>query len=539
MPAMSADELPSRLPSRPRLAAHVLARRHVIDGHERVILHDQQGDRVLQIGPREWAVLEAADGTREPEGIVVAARREGAHARVGAVRELLATMAGQGLLVAGEPAEPPASRPARASTGEATASTGEAAASTGEATAAAGEATASTGEAAAAGEAAATQDGVASPAVVVDAAVPATAGPERKPVVPLPGETLRCSGAGTCCHLYGTVMLFPHEARRVQSLLPAWRVGQVPPERWFSPVRGSEPGPVLAAIARDGACGFLQADGLCAVHRVGGAEAKPWGCRSFPRVFVDDGVAVHVSAKPECPCILDPRGGEPEPLVEPGWTHADALPPMIAVRRLPASIELRAGLAVSRTEARAFIAAVAARPVPADPAATLWALADDLDQRGRLPVLDEAWQAAPPPASAVRPWIAALHERAAARAREHAAWRSEADLVRRLSTALATLTLLLRDDATLAEALAVPPEHPEHEARYWRMGVHGYRWLGRRSLQTRLRDEAVRVWLGRSLSAVLGDAPDDPHLRAPLALVEALLRAHGIGDYADDVRQNE
>jgi hypothetical protein len=124
------------------------------------------------------------------------------------------------------------------------------------------------------------------------------------------------------------------------------------------------------------------------------------------------------------------------------------------------------------------------------------------------------------------------------RAREHAAWRSERDLVRRLSTALATLTLLLRDAEALAEALVVPAEHPEQEARYWRMGLHGYRWLGRRPLVWRLRDEAVRLWTGRSLSAVLDEAPGDARVRAPLALVEALLRAHGIGDYVDDVAQN-
>src|SRR5690606_10383911 len=95
------------LPRRPRLAAHVLARRHVIDGQERVILHDQQHDEVLQIGAREWAVLEAADGTRGPEGLVVAARRAGAYVRVAAVRELLVSLSARGMLEAGEEAEPP------------------------------------------------------------------------------------------------------------------------------------------------------------------------------------------------------------------------------------------------------------------------------------------------------------------------------------------------------------------------------------------------------------------------------------------------
>lgn len=236
--------------------------------------------------------------------------------------------------------------------------------------------------------------------------------------------------------------------------------------------------------------------------------------------------------------MLDPRGGEPEPFVEPGWTDADALPPTIAVRRLPESIVLTAGHAAARSEVRAWMSSVAARPVPVDPAATLWALGDAIDRDLRLPALDEAWSAGPPEASVVLPWLLALHERAAARAREHAAWRSERDLVRRASVALATLTLLLREPEALTEAIAVAAEHPEHEARYWRLGVHGYRWIGRTPLVTRLRDEAVRVWLGRSLSAVLDGAPDDPHVRAPLALVEAMLRAHGIGGYVDDVRQN-
>jgi hypothetical protein len=208
------------------------------------------------------------------------------------------------------------------------------------------------------------------------------------------------------------------------------------------------------------------------------------------------------------------------------------------VRRLPESIALTAGCRASRAEARAWMAAVASRPVPVDLAATLWALADGVAHEGRLPGLDEAWSAEPPAAATVGPWLAALHDHAAVRAREHAAWRSERDLVRRLSTALATLTLLLRDADVRAEALAVPPEHPEQEARYWHMGLHGYRWLGRRSLEARLRDEAVRLWVGRSLSAVLDGPPDDLHLRAPLALVEALLRAHGIGSYVDDVAQN-
>lgn len=481
----------------------MLARRHVIDGQERVILHDQERGDVLQIGRREWGVLAAADGTRDVEGIVVAARREGAHARVEAVRGLLGTLAGRGMLESGDSVEP-VGRSSEAAVAAATA--------------------------------AETVALVGAEADPTHARSPAQL--EPKPLVPEPGGDLRCDGAGTCCRLYGTVMMTSDEFRRVRVLLPHWRVGNVPPERWTTPVRGSEPGPVLASIARDGACGFLQDDGLCAIHRVGGAEAKPWGCRAFPRVYVDDGVAVRVSLKPECPCVLAPAAAEPEPVIDPEWFDSRSLPSTVVIDALPELIEVRRGYRVPRDEVRRWVAEITERPVPVDPAATAWAMADR-GLAGGLPVVDDAaWQAGPPEVAAVRPWVEALHRHVVTRAREHAAWRSEDDLVRQVSTAMALLTRLLLDPEALAEALAAPPPAPEHEARFWRGGLHSYRWPRNGALVDALRDDALRLWVARSLPAVLDDRHHDPDLRAPLALVEALVRAHGIGAYVDDVDQN-
>src|SRR5690242_10317977 len=73
------------LPIRPRLADHVLARRHITGSETVVVLHDQRTGRLVQLGPREWGLLAAADGTRDLDGVVLAARREGAHARVPAL----------------------------------------------------------------------------------------------------------------------------------------------------------------------------------------------------------------------------------------------------------------------------------------------------------------------------------------------------------------------------------------------------------------------------------------------------------------------
>lgn len=502
------------VPPRPRLAAHVLPRRHVIDGEERVILHDEDRDEVLQIGPREWGVIEAADGTRDVEGIVVAARRAGSFARVAAVRELLETLAARGLLVAGEEAE--LSTRSGGGRGDGASASGDGAQAPG-----VGDGADAGASVEGRGEGVGVAEREASP----------------KPLVPAPGE-LHCTGAGTCCRLYGTVMMSPTELRRVQALLPAWRVGAVPPERWGMPVRGSEPTPVLATVARDGACGFLRDDGRCEVHRVGGASAKPWGCRAFPRLYVDDGVAVHVTVKPECPCVLEPGRGEAEPMIDPAWTDARSLPPQVVVDALPDAIELGPGRWAPREAVRGWVRWLASRPAPTDAAATAWALADRVRASGLAEPSEAPWEASPPDAAEVMPWVRALHERALVRAREHAAWRSEADLVRRASTALALVTRLLLEPEALGEALAMPPEQPGHEARFWSLGLHAYRWARSGAIESALRDDAVRLWVARSLPLGLSeDDEGDPDVRAPLALVEALLRAHGIGAYVDDLLQ--
>ncbi|MCH9685397.1 MAG: YkgJ family cysteine cluster protein, partial [Deltaproteobacteria bacterium] len=359
-------------------------------------------------------------------------------------------------------------------------------------------------------------------------------GVERRPVVAAP-EGLRCGGGGTCCRLYGTVMLSTDEARRVRTVIPNWTVGPVGAEQWFTPLRGSEPTPVLAAIARDGACGWLRDDGLCAVHAAGGARAKPVGCQLFPRAFVDDGETVTVSLKPECPCVLAPRTHSVEPLVDPQWTHADQLPATVVVDSIFTAVGLVDGRSAPRADYRQWMAMLRQRPTPHDPFATAWALADAIEADGLGAPLDEAWKATAPAAALVRPWLLALHEHAAARAREHAAWRSERDLVRQASSALAMLTLVLRDGAALAEALAVAPSAPDQEARYWSARLHGHQWARSGSVVTALRDDALRGWLARSLVLVVPERADDPDWRAPLALVEALMRAHGIGAYVTDL----
>ena len=166
----------SSLPARPRLASHVLPRRHVVDGDERVVLHDLGTGRLVQIGPREWGLLAAADGTRDLDGIVLAAAREGAHARAAALEGFLAQLHQAGMLEDGVEEAP-------------------------------------------------------SPAVMAEGEAESRDDPAARPLVPLPGFGLHCDGSGSCCRFYGTVIFGPVEAARARALLPMVREGGARHER--------------------------------------------------------------------------------------------------------------------------------------------------------------------------------------------------------------------------------------------------------------------------------------------------------------------
>lgn len=92
---------------RPRLRAHVRVRRHLVGDRAVVLLHAEVGRPPLGIGEREWRVVRAMDGTRDVEGVGLAA---------GVARDAVEVFVGQlealGLL--GDPsAAEPAASPAR------------------------------------------------------------------------------------------------------------------------------------------------------------------------------------------------------------------------------------------------------------------------------------------------------------------------------------------------------------------------------------------------------------------------------------------
>ena len=68
---------------------------------------------------------------------------------------------------------------------------------------------------------------------------------------------------------------------------------------------------IVVCQSRNGACLFLDQDGLCGIHRRYGPEAKPHVCRLFPYQFVltPDGLVVGLQL--ECRSILEASKGRP------------------------------------------------------------------------------------------------------------------------------------------------------------------------------------------------------------------------------------
>lgn len=443
------------------------------------MLFDRHTGGVLQVGPREWTVLAAADGTRDLEGIRIAARRDGEPVPLAAITELLSALDDVGFLD-----DAAAARPVQAGA-----------------------------------------------RVVIEDRTP-----RDRPLERLAGAAVRCDRSGACCRIYATVLMTRPELERARTLLPDHRVGPVEHARFFLPVAGSEPSELVTPTMNDGACGYLRSDGACAIHAVGGLHAKPAGCRIFPTTFVDDGVSVRVSVKTECACVIDGAthpGGDP--ICDPAWQSAGDLPVHVAVDRLPDTLPITRAHAIPRAGARELVDRWWSAPAPEDVAAGAWAMANALEaDPGGDPI--PAWRAAAlPSAAAVRPWIAALHARASRRAAEDASWRSPRDHVRETTEWIAATALLIGAPGVLEELFAAPVEDPAAEAFYLRAAAFGYAVFDR-PLVHALRDHAVRIWLSRAMSSTLPpDRLDAPEVRRPLARVDAVLRAYGIRRYVDDL----
>ena len=67
---------------------------------------------------------------------------------------------------------------------------------------------------------------------------------------------------------------------------------------------GSKTRPWRLAHQQDGACVFLQDDGLCRIHAKFGEDAKPLACRIYPYAFHPAGKKIAVGLRFSCPSVV-------------------------------------------------------------------------------------------------------------------------------------------------------------------------------------------------------------------------------------------
>lgn len=438
---------------RPRLHDDVIVRRHLSEHDDLVVLHDERSRRVLKILPVQWSVLALADGTRDVEGIVLAAKARGIEASAADLEEFLAHLAEQGVLASGvaEPAED-------------------------------------------------------DPDPDADLA--------RAPLDPIDGWRFVCSGRGACCHVFPTILFTPIEAARALVLLPD-------EAHEFFPKRGSvREGAPVAPLLVEGRCRYLDEGARCQLHTIGGAAAKPAGCRAFPMQMVFDGERVRAAAAYECACVADGIGasaGE-RPIPDGARALGDLAHPT-RVGRVPERVVIAGDRTASRDEVRAFYRALADASAH-DVAIGLWAVADAIDARG-LDGPAAAFEARTLDLEAPLALLGRL-----ARCLEEwrtplAAFRSPNDLTRKAFEWM----------IAAARAIEREPSWRTPDARKEAFYARASAWvcrdaLGKLPLATALRVRAIRVWLARAL------ASDDPLAAEPLAIVEVMFRAHGLDAFA-------
>jgi lysine-N-methylase len=453
------------IPLRPRLADHALARLQRDGARDSVVVIDQVSGETWQLGMREWVILSLADGTRDLDGLLLGAAREGAVASRAAVEEFFARLAAAGLLEEG---------PAHTDD--------------------------------------APQD------VTVD-----------RPLDPLPGYRFACDGAGVCCHQYATIVFSRLEADRARVLLPLIERGGDRLERVFTPRFGSTPGAGWAVKHVGGACAYLADDGRCGIHAAGGSHAKPFGCSLFPARFVDDGEAVRVTPLVECSCVVRSATGEltnGDPLVPGGATTRAALPPEVHVTVLGDEVALTAAVTVPTARFVAWSRA-ARDAAPADVAAWLWWVADRTEADGALPPPDAEPELDPASLTPWLTSFARLLDDAAARARswraEGEVVRDGIEILRE------TTAVLAADPTLVEATLEAGPARPEAEAFYLRAVAHGHTWIADGPFAEHLRDLALRVLVGRAIARFLdAGAFASAAFADPLATVEALCRGYGL-----------
>jgi lysine-N-methylase len=441
------------LPARPRLSERAWLRRHLTDGRERTFVHDAATGGLLELDREAELVALAADGTRDVEGLRLAVGAELGAATVEGVLEVLTALDAQGLLVDGPPP-----RGANAASGN------------------------------------------------VDERTE-----DVRPLERLPGHRFACSGRGSCCRQYASIVVTQGDLVRARRaglrVLPGALPGDADEERVLSPLAGSVAGGRFAMALVDGACRELEDDGRCGLHVRGGLLAKPAGCRTYPAALVDDGVTVRVALGLECDCAFDRAPVDGAPLLPEAHTTRDVRD--VPVRRLREQIPFTDASSVTPAELRRW-ADEARAALPRS------GLPQHLDELARALPASTPRNAKPYAPVHLALAVRALAEKMRAAAHAAAAWRSERDRTRRLREAVAACAEGLAGEPFLAaladEALA------DDERFAVDVVLFGHLAAGDAPVSRRLLQLAAELVVARTLRATR------PELGHPIAAVLAATR---------------
>ena len=110
-----------------------------------------------------------------------------------------------------------------------------------------------------------------------------------------------CHNCSGCCKQH-VIEITPEEKQRI--LKQGWTEADGVTTEGILPMgKGSR-----LAHQEDGACIFLNEDGLCKIHAKFGENAKPLACRVYPYAFHPAGNRVTVSLRFSCPSVVDNLG---------------------------------------------------------------------------------------------------------------------------------------------------------------------------------------------------------------------------------------
>lgn len=301
---------PKSRPLLPRLSDRALARRHLVDGVERIALHDASTGALFLLAPSRWDVARHADGTRTVEQIARAASVGDAIPFVEAA-EIVDELGAADLLDEGP----------RSS----------------------------------------------APPLDLDEEQRGRTALALLRVEALPDYAFRCDGRGECCASYASLAVTERDLARARRVGLTLFPGRTEDDS-VTPFSGASRSDLFAMGLVDGRC-IERRDGGCDLHLRGGADAKPTACRTYPFTLVSDGEVVRASVVCECSCVfrsLAPGDThEAEALPERMSSFSDET----RVRRLDPQIALTAHTMASDAAVLRWTRSVLAAPDAENPVA--------------------------------------------------------------------------------------------------------------------------------------------------------------------------